>query len=1106
MLERILYIGFCFVILYSPFKEKLMARKPDKVSKSKSFNRLYNNGREETACNISNLSYWITKTGGNWLPGVVYPRLTTEVVTSDGLVWGGYVHDTIDTQAVSLRVGGQVYLPAGTIQGWIEQAGDGIHPAVRIDPANPRARLYRILRGWENLTPEMPDVIRDAAILNHIDPSEVSTVQAQEVIDQYEQDWSEWPVDLGAPLIDVNGNGSWDQEEGLANADQIIWLVVDDLDTTLTNFLLGSPPIGLEVQITIWAYDQPDASLGQTVFKRFRIINKSGFQIDSMYVAQWSDPDVGFWGDDLVGCDTARNLGFAYSGYATDGNFDNFNLPPPAVGYDFLQGPILYTGNPMDSALFNFKYRSGYINLPMTSFGHYSDGSGIEDSWGLYDGTLQWYNMLKGFIPTTDLANPSPYIVGAGPDRGRPTKFPLSGDPFLQTGDIDAFGDNYAPGDRRMELCSGPFNMAPGDTQEVVVALIGGIIAEPGGNNRNAIAQLKLNDDYAQFLFDHLFKGIPKPPAPAPATEFTALTDKIILNWGSNPNIYNQTEKDDPILGFNFEGYNIYQLPSANATKLQATLVKTFDKVNFITTIRAKRFLPEFGDIVTVPIQHGTDSGIQRYFLIEKDYINNRPLYAGSKYYFAVTAYNYNPDPNVPEPSLETALNVKEVIPQPPVPGLRYSEPPGNILNVIHSSGNGDAKVAPEIIEPEALIDANYVVTFHSDTSWTSDTTYLVQNSWNLLKGTDKLISKNTNFDLSSSDLPIQNGFILRIGDLSFDPVIDFSEYPIHPDINSDNYDIGSYRDFGFETAKAIDSYGQGTNDEYILEKDIRIIFNGEYDEPNLIINGLDTLVVWRVKEGTGSIATFVGARFYDLDEHPMQNDISTARTPEGYFQIRIPFEVWDVDDNQQINVIIYDRSQVLPDSNAVDFYAFNPYGRMYTWIMNKAYDGQLTNPDGVDGQYLTWNQVWWWTDWHLNDEVFFNYNNRVIAGIDEFTFSTEAKTQSTETAKLDVDKIKVFPNPYYAYHSQETNRAERFVTFTHLPDKATIRIFNLAGTQVRKLVKTPGDGIGQFLKWDLNNDSGLPVASGFYIAYVDMPDINKTKAVKFFILQRKIF
>ena len=69
---------------------------------------------------------------------------------------------------------------------------------------------------------------------------------------------------------------------------------------------------------------------------------------------------------------------------------------------------------------------------------------------------------------------------------------------------------------------------------------------------------------------------------------------------------------------------------------------------------------------------------------------------------------------------------------------------------------------------------------------------------------------------------------------------------------------------------------------------------------------------------------------------------------------------------------------------------------------------------------------------------------------------------------------------------------------------KVTIRIFALNGVQVRKLEKhaDASANVDQFFRWDLNNEAGLPVASGLYIAYIDMPDIGKTKVLKVFIVQ----
>ena len=131
-------------------------------------------------------------------------------------------------------------------------------------------------------------------------------------------------------------------------------------------------------------------------------------------------------------------------------------------------------------------------------------------------------------------------------------------------------------------------------------------------------------------------------------------------------------------------------------------------------------------------------------------------------------------------------------------------------------------------------------------------------------------------------------------------------------------------------------------------------------------------------------------------------------------------------------------------------------------------------------------------------NKIIFRTNKPNTLG-DTFTFTAPGTSSSLAQAKEDVEKINVFPNPYYGASSLEPNRFERFVTFNHLPQKATVRIFNLAGVQVRKLDK---DTPEQFFRWDLQNESGLPVASGLYIAHIDMEDLGKTKVLKLMVIQ----
>jgi hypothetical protein len=120
----------------------------------------------------------------------------------------------------------------------------------------------------------------------------------------------------------------------------------------------------------------------------------------------------------------------------------------------------------------------------------------------------------------------------------------------------------------------------------------------------------------------------------------------------------------------------------------------------------------------------------------------------------------------------------------------------------------------------------------------------------------------------------------------------------------------------------------------------------------------------------------------------------------------------------------------------------------------------------------------------------------------DFYTFTApHALIKDNDLARDQVNQINVFPNPYYGVNSEELNKYNRFVTFSHLPEKATIRIFNLAGVLVKTIEKSSQD---QFQRWDLANQSGLPVASGLYIVYIDMPDLGTTKILKVAIVQEQ--
>jgi hypothetical protein len=131
-------------------------------------------------------------------------------------------------------------------------------------------------------------------------------------------------------------------------------------------------------------------------------------------------------------------------------------------------------------------------------------------------------------------------------------------------------------------------------------------------------------------------------------------------------------------------------------------------------------------------------------------------------------------------------------------------------------------------------------------------------------------------------------------------------------------------------------------------------------------------------------------------------------------------------------------------------------------------------------------------------------FANKLNTTADVFTFTAPSVTTDPNLAKQDVNQINVFPNPYYGYNYRETSREGKYVTFNHLPANAKIRIFDLAGVLVRTIDKLGAVNASQFATWDLRNRSNYPVASGIYVAYIDMPDLGKTKILKVAIIQEE--
>lgn len=114
----------------------------------------------------------------------------------------------------------------------------------------------------------------------------------------------------------------------------------------------------------------------------------------------------------------------------------------------------------------------------------------------------------------------------------------------------------------------------------------------------------------------------------------------------------------------------------------------------------------------------------------------------------------------------------------------------------------------------------------------------------------------------------------------------------------------------------------------------------------------------------------------------------------------------------------------------------------------------------------------------------------------DYFTFTTKAASVNTETARDEMSKIGVVPNPYVSAASWErrnlnqTGRGERRIDFIHLPQKCTIRIYSITGALVKTLYKDSPTQDGS-VSWNLISEDGMDISYGLYIYHVDAPGVG---------------
>jgi len=1100
---------------------------------------------------INNLFNWYGNNGnqsyniatGN--SGLEFPKNSGKTaVFEDGVIWGGFHKGRSDP-----KVGGDAYR-YGLQAGRILTAGGPLETDT-VSADDPEKDIYRVFRVRADVSPTTQYADVKASLESESELiSRYQNISASALFAAYQKDWNEWPAKSAsnpaglAPFTDLNGNGTYEPGvdiPGQKGADQTLYYVANDASASRTTKLYFSPPIGIEVHKTVWGYDLQGA-LANTVFSSTLLINKSGAPLDSAFLVMWSDVDLGEAADDYAGCDVARNLGFVYNGI----NYDNtYGTEVPATGYTFFQGPVV-PGVASDSAVFQLKYRHGFKNLPMTTFVFFINGSSIytDPPQGTAGGDVQWYRLMNGLISSTG----APFV---DPTTGQPSKYTLYGDPLSGKGWLDGtYG--LTPGDRRICLVSGPFTLADKDTQELVVATIVAL----GGDRISSVGVLKWYSDLAQSAYNTLF-NISKPP-PAPKVVASALDGKITLTWAdTSGNTKIETWNSN---GYKFEGYTVYQFPGSNPDVSTGIRLANYDLLNSVTTIFYDAYDPGTGYVISKPVHFGSDNGLKRSYSTGTDAITKGKLLNGTPYYFGVAAYSFNGSPTAKPSSLESTPALLTITPQWDTPGYRYSAALGDTLKQIVHSGPSDGIMFPVVVDPTSLPKngATYTVSFTGSVpsqTWAIKRTIGTTTTTVATGVTDQSASDAgavivDGIDFRVVGAPLSFKYFLTVsnanGPLSpFQPgsfAFNTSGFPLPPS-GADRPDGPTQQPGGLTASKG---WGIHTG---MNATDMSASF------ANFLNRVTNNGARW-----SKIIPYDFEMRFTAAGGKALFPD---AFTGAGNYLVDVPFELWnigigtpdntsddyrmfpnilDVDNSHTFNLLTKAGTDSVDNggggaTHSISGGANDPFTDWVYWVApvdktpgQSGYNAIVTQvqndiTSGAADPYLNaattggsdvirrmvlvgWNFGTVATGTYAMQMPQTGTTFRIVSTkpntpSDSFVLTVPASTQGSTVAKADADRVNVFPNPYIGFNPQEANKYQRFVTFTHLPVNATLRVFNLAGVLVRTLQK---DDPSQFFQWDLRNEQGFPVAAGMYIVHVDMPGVGKTKTLKLGVIPEQQF
>lgn len=935
-------------------------------------------------------------------------------------------------------------------------------------------------------------------------------------------------------------NALWPQAvlQGAAEnppGDVVAFTVYHDADVpTREENGVSELPMNVQVRMTAFAFRASNA-INNSVFINMEFINKNAVAIENLFATVWSDPDVGQYDDDLVGSNRALGLGYAYNGTESDAQYtDILGLNPPAVGYDYFQGPIIDSVGV--NVIARYEREGGfrvYINeadaipnaittdtlilnkyvRPTTGFFYYNNG----DDPG---NPAEFYFFANNRLKNGDQSAYQIAAVADGRTSAEDQEFFFNGDPESNSGWLDA-----NPSDRRFILNNGPFTLGVSDgTQKFgdpgYNSVVFGVFSSFGNDNLNSVTQLIEDDKIIQLTFDNAFYV--RADAPAPIVTARSTSKQIVLNWQPGSRLIGEkrvkiTTEDYGLLSYEFDAYEVVQ---------------------FESTSKANSNNPnDYKVVATIPV-----TNIKRSITITTDLYNSgKPLYNNNFYSYGVRGVYKQQIVGSPLAKFVYSIwssSISQLSPRNIDGGTVITSTSGTVIpldsaNSIFNGSQGNAIVT--VFDPYITTGDAYTV--HFDTI--RENKYMTGYPGDTIHASDHVLGWYVMHNGVSVTDTVPQGLVGT--EFGYDRYVDGLNIAVvgPPDGLIDFYVRAN-------AAGAVDPPA-GASPEY----------NGfpGLGRTNIASQQSTNTSQWFVHTGEGNGATFddflrrsIRNGYNDIVPYEFElrftNDADNyayngfGGTPNAGTAGSVPFEIWNATlgvrmipyiidwDGDGWNLQQWDHEASGSDNDPVTDW-------IYWYLPLDMSAGEAGYQAAFAGG--TYNSG------HRGNEVFarivlVGFNNGSVsdptypanlkAVMPEagtiFVIKSEYRKNQPNTvfafngpgdpiindpglqAKNFADEVTVFPNPYYGYHAQQNAKDGAFVTFANLPDnfntnnKVEIIIYSVSGQKVKTL--SYENSSSKTIKWFLTNDEEVKVASGVYVAVLKFR--SKSKIMKLLIFQ----